>query len=266
MCKIEITIPAVQCYYSSRVILLNKRNPQCTLIPYLGNNSVIIFPFISSYELIILRGALPLLVCVVHIIGQAIKGMQNRTMERVLTGWTVYFDHVIQLLQESLRQYGIASQNLTQHFIERLEYAVQTCRDLRYLVEETDIFRSHSDSLSELSDCLRSILTEWKEYQDCQDSSVDSYANAYRVSIRRSGSRGRPRFDITKEQLEYLFSLSFTTCDVAALLGVSRTTLYRLFYKPFYTFNYGTVSTNVHIIAQRRRSIFKSGRLKVFIQ
>ena len=167
-----------------------------------------------------------------------IRGMQNRTTERVL----VYFDHVIQLLQESLRQYGIASQNLTQHFIERLEYAVQTCRDLRYLVEQT-----HSDSLSELSDCLRSILAEWKEYQDCQDSSVDSYANAYRVSIRRSGSRGRPRFDITKEQLEYLFSLSFTTCEVATLLGVSRTTLYRLFYKPFYTF----INCSYYVLSRR---------------
>ena len=103
-----------------------------------------------------------LLVCVVYIIGQAIKGKQNRTTERVL----VYVDHVIQLLQELLRQYG------TQHFIKRLEYAIQTCRDLRYLVEQTDIFRSHSNIPCQnyVSDCLRSILAEWKEYQDCQDS------------------------------------------------------------------------------------------------
>ena len=80
--------------------------------------------------------------------------MQNRTTERALTGWNLYFDQVIQLLQESLRQYGIANQSLTQHFIERLEYALQTCRDLTNLVGQTGIFRSHTDSLSELSDCL----------------------------------------------------------------------------------------------------------------
>ena len=157
--------------------------------------------------------------------------MQNRTLEGaregVLTGWTLYFDQVIQLLQESQKQYGIANQNLTQHFIERLEHGVQTCRDLRILVEQTEIFRSYSDSLSELLGYLRLILKEWKDYQDLQDSSIDSYANAYRVSLNPTESRGRPRFDITKEQLEYLFSLSFTTCEVAALLGISKTTLYR---------------------------------------
>lgn len=148
-------------------------------------------------------------------------------MERVSTGWSLYFDLMMRLLEESQRQYGIANQTLTQHFIERIEHAIQTCRDLRNLIEQAGI-RSCSDSLSELLECLRSILTEWKAYQDNQDSlSVDTYVHAYSVALQRSGNRGRPRFDITKEQLEHLFSLSFTTCEVAALLGISRTTLYR---------------------------------------
>ncbi len=35
------------------------------------------------------------------------------------------------------------------------------------------------------------------------------------------------RFDVSREQLEYLRSLSFHWIDIAALLGISRGTLYR---------------------------------------
>ena len=42
----------------------------------------------------------------------------------------------------------------------------------------------------------------------------------------RPGS-GRPRYEISKEQLEYLSSLSFKWNEIAALLGVSRMTIHR---------------------------------------
>ena len=41
-----------------------------------------------------------------------------------------------------------------------------------------------------------------------------------------SGGQGRPRFDVARQQLEYLSSLSFSWSEIAALLGVSRTTIY----------------------------------------
>ena len=40
-------------------------------------------------------------------------------------------------------------------------------------------------------------------------------------------TRGRPRFDISKEQLLYLYSFSFSWSDIAKVLGVSRMTIYR---------------------------------------
>ena len=49
----------------------------------------------------------------------------------------------------------------------------------------------------------------------------------YRVAISNGASRGRPRFIISKEQLEYLRSLSFTWTDISSLLGVSRMTIFR---------------------------------------
>ena len=39
--------------------------------------------------------------------------------------------------------------------------------------------------------------------------------------------RGRPRFDIGRDQLEYLSSLNFTWTAIASMLGVSRMTIYR---------------------------------------
>ena len=41
------------------------------------------------------------------------------------------------------------------------------------------------------------------------------------------GGPGRPRFDVSKEQLEYLSLLSFKWNEIAVLLGVSRMTVYR---------------------------------------
>ena len=46
--------------------------------------------------------------------------------------------------------------------------------------------------------------------------------DSYRVPRRVNG-----KLEIKKEQIEYLWSLSFSSTDIAKLLGVSRMTLYR---------------------------------------
>ena len=43
----------------------------------------------------------------------------------------------------------------------------------------------------------------------------------------RSGSIGRPRFEIPREQLEYLFGYDFSVRDIAGALGVSQSTVKR---------------------------------------
>ena len=50
---------------------------------------------------------------------------------------------------------------------------------------------------------------------------------AYHAPLVRLPRRGRPAFDISQEQLEYLSSLSLNWSQIAALLGVSRMTIYR---------------------------------------
>ena len=84
-------------------------------------------------------------------------------------------------------------------------------------------------TLTELIGCIRFIYRKWCEYEGILDSRANlSTFMAYQASSSTSPARaGRPQFDISKEQLEYLSSLGFKWTEVAALLGVSRMTIYR---------------------------------------
>ena len=80
--------------------------------------------------------------------------------------------------------------------------------------------------LSDLVSLIRELVGYWETYLDNIDQQNES--TAYQAPVVHFPSRrGRPSFDITRHQLEYLSSLSFTWTQVAALLGVSRMTVYR---------------------------------------
>ena len=84
-------------------------------------------------------------------------------------------------------------------------------------------------STQELIECIKVIYRKWEEYEGVLDSFLTerpSVAYQTPVGTLRTGP-GRPRFDISKEQLEYLSSLSFKWNEIALLLGVSRMTVYR---------------------------------------
>ena len=66
---------------------------------------------------------------------------------------------------------------------------------------------------------------------------------AYRVPVVHTGRQGRPRFYVTREQLGYLASLSFTWSERAVILWVSRTTIFR--YVPIY---YIDMALMIHFI------------------
>ena len=74
---------------------------------------------------------------------------------------------------------------------------------------------------------MRKIRSKWSKYQDIYDSGVTLTETANRAPIVLSGGHGQLRFDVSKEQVEYLSSMQFTWSEIAALLGVSRSTLYR---------------------------------------
>ena len=79
--------------------------------------------------------------------------------------------------------------------------------------------------LSELIDILWELVIMWRQYHETIEST--SYGVQYVAPLVHSNHRGRPHFLISRNQLEYLRSLSFTWSQISSLLGVSRMTIYR---------------------------------------
>ena len=151
-----------------------------------------------------------------------------------LASWKSHFDEICRLLESAERQYGVANTNYADVTIERLELAIQSVLTIRNgmnsfsVAGDTDMSSTINDYKGDLDDLiasLRTLLTQWNEYRDILDST--SSRCAFQVSVLHNGRRGRPRFEIAKEQIEYLLSISFTWTEIAGLLGISRMTLYR---------------------------------------
>ena len=54
-----------------------------------------------------------------------------------------------------------------------------------------------------------------------QERVRQSECGGYRASVHGSGTRGRPSFDISKEQLSFFVEQGFKVKDMSAMLGVS---------------------------------------------
>lgn len=151
----------------------------------------------------------------------------------LLTEWTRYFGDIIEFLRGADRQYGVANELFSDYVVERLDLCISTCTSvIDHLVpsgtidsDEAAIVAEYKSEACHLLDCLKDIQLQWREYREVIDARVLDFS--FRAGIVRSGTRGRPRFNISKDQLEYLSSLAFSWTEVASLLGVSRMSIYR---------------------------------------
>ena len=150
-----------------------------------------------------------------------------------LSGWSNYFLEISRLLEEAEHLYGMASYTYTEYIVERLEISLSTCSNLLQTIQQVNsqLDEDYRASLQELNDCLTLLHRKWREYESILDSypATDVYSSlSYRSPvIRNSLHPGRPKFEISKDQLEYLASMGFKWNQIAALLGVSRMTVYR---------------------------------------
>ena len=151
-----------------------------------------------------------------------------------LQNWTAYFEELNSLLLNSERHYGTADLSQADYLIERFELAVQTCSSIidglvnpsiPIEAEEQIVLADCIASIRELVTVIRSLSAKWHEYRQIHS---DIRTLGYATPVPHTGQRGRPKFDVDKEQIEYLLSLSFNWMEIAALLGISRMTLYRL--------------------------------------
>ena len=98
---------------------------------------------------------------------------------------------------------------------------------ITWQVGDEVIIVEYKTNIDSLVECLRHVHDKWLEYEDIISIAAQRFSFQYRVGAIVQG-RGRPRFDIAKEQLLLLSSLNFTWSEIASLLGFSRMTIYRL--------------------------------------
>ena len=73
--------------------------------------------------------------------------------------------------------------------------------------------------------CLRAMLAQWQDYLSHQPLRSSSSYSA--PLTQASQHAGRPKFDISSEQIQYLRSMSFSWVQISEILGVSYMTVYR---------------------------------------
>ena len=116
----------------------------------------------------------------------------------------------------------------TEFILERLEFCIIACNTLLDQLRQQNALDEYCMCLKELVDCLRQICYKWEEYEVILHSHPEPHSLSYQSPVLRSSERGRPRFEISKDRLVYLASLSFNWTDIAALLCVSRMIIFRL--------------------------------------
>ena len=147
------------------------------------------------------------------------------------TVWSRFFTDLTSFLAACERQYGVANERYTEYVIDHLSLSCQSVLTLRERVTSAQVpsLNDLGETLTELLEELRRILQLWRDHSETLNLSFNSTRYGYELPIeeRPSHSRGRPRFDIRREQLQYLRSLSFSWSAIADMLMVSRMTLYR---------------------------------------
>ena len=135
--------------------------------------------------------------------------------EHELWGWQAFFDELSTFLRDSSRQLGNCSEGYVYYVEERLELCVQSVTLLKDHLQtqipniperSREVVHRYLGEMGDSLECLTALQQEWLQYQEVCERASESMA--YHVSIERGSlGRGRPRFEISCHQLEYLRSL-----------------------------------------------------------
>lgn len=151
-------------------------------------------------------------------------------------GWKEFFEQIEHFLSESGRQFGNCSHQYATYVVERMELCVSSTSNIishmdeyvsegHHLLEEREVIVMYKQQVTELNACLRELSREWLMFLEVAETAHSSVA--YHASVDATSRRGRPQFEVSSEQIQYLRSLCFSWTDISSLLGISRMTLYR---------------------------------------
>ena len=154
--------------------------------------------------------------------------MTGRQDETAVRGWERYFTELTLFLRSISRQEDSANENFAEYAVDRLEMCLvdlsSLIHHLQTVSDDTELVTRHVSSLHHLKECLLNVLRQWQNYLDrFQSRNVLSYS----VPVTQTSQRGRPKFDISQQQLEYLRSMSFKWVEIAEIIGVSYMTVLR---------------------------------------
>ena len=164
--------------------------------------------------------------------------LNQRNLQGIV-GWERFFQSLSTFLESNERRFASASEEYIEHAIDRLGIFIRSVTHLLDVIctagtaperirsftdDERDSLEQFKQELETLLEHLRALYVAWDNRYDAIHVPSSS---RFILSRRQSRERGRPRFNITQEQLEYLISLSFSFTRIASMLSVSRMTIYR---------------------------------------
>ena len=153
------------------------------------------------------------------------------TDSAVLEGWEAFFGEAACFLRDCERNEDTTDQRKLEYICERLENCIAHIRTLYAQIDEEvadsdDGLRELDSGMSGLLVVLNERLPYWREKLEVSYQSEPTTLVLPPVCYNPR-QRGRPPFEIHPEQILFLRELNFTWQTIAAMLGVSRMTLYR---------------------------------------
>lgn len=143
----------------------------------------------------------------------------------VVFGWETFFCEVQSLIRCSETRIDRADREFSSHIIDRLQLAIENIAAIHQLLSSTNELGEYCGHIRDLIEAIREIIRKWELHVNSLDSRLERLR--YRIEREYSGSRGRPKFHVCKDQLVYLRELAFSWTKIASLLGISRVTVYR---------------------------------------
>ena len=127
----------------------------------------------------------------------------------VASGISLFFDEISYLVGEAERQYGLANRGYTEYITEIWEYTITTCSDVCNHLQGVSGLEDYRRTVKGLVCTLSGILRKWQEYESVIEMSTELRPSTVHQLATVFAGPGRPMFHISKEQLQYLSSLTF---------------------------------------------------------
>ena len=142
-------------------------------------------------------------------------GSVNRNgLDTELWGWETFFSELERFLESSgRRKFSTANDAYATYVLEYLEVCIISLNAIKSNFQQlrTGTLTVYRDHVKQILSICRTLSVKWEQKIEAINT-TDGIR--FRSALLRS-TRGHPRFDILKELLLYLCSLSFSWSDIA---------------------------------------------------